>query len=149
MIYLGVLGKSGTFRPDKIRTQTFVYRAPVTGFRCAGCRIVKGVVRGSREVRAVSHQVRDCHPNPVLFVIKHDRSSALGTDTQFKRAVRVLVIERHPVQAALVVHVQIAMVEESDVGGVLSSDSLANGAMTSVVIDRIVVRAGMNVLAST
>jgi hypothetical protein len=59
-----------------------------------------------------------------------------------------LVIKRHAFKAACAFNFQITMSEKNYMGGGLPGNSLANGAMTSVIIDRIVVGVGFVMFAA-
>jgi hypothetical protein len=54
-----------------------------------------------------------------------------------------------PFQAGHVVDLEVAVLEEEDVRGVLSRDAFADGAVANVVVYRTGVRVSMNMIAST
>ena len=130
------LGRSlSRIRPRKVRAQTFMDRTAVIWLWDASGRIVEGMIGRGQARRIVTHQVRYDSPNTALFVIEHDRCATGGTGAKFQGTVRVLIIERLTVQAIIVIDVQIPVLEKHYVGRRLTGNSLADGAVTSVVVD--------------
>src|SRR6056297_624530 len=130
-------------RPLEIGAQRLVDRAAIAGLRHTARRIVEGVIGCRGDLITIPHQVGHDDADAVLLVVEHDRRAALATGAQLKRAVGIVGIERLAFQTGLVVHRHIAMFEEHDMGGVLPGDALADGTVTGVIVDRLVI--GMRV----
>src|SRR3546814_17243090 len=76
-----------------------------------------------------------------------DRGGAGGAGAQLQGTVGVLVVERLALHAVWIVHLHVAMLEEHDVARLLAGDALAHGAVAGVVVERLVVRASMDMVA--
>ena len=74
-----------------------------------------------------------------MLVIQHDRRAAGRARAQLERAVGVLIVEGLPVQARGVIDIQVAMFEKDDMSRRLPGYALADGAVASVVVYRVVV----------
>ena len=131
--------RSARLRPLEVRAQAFINRPSVIGLGHACRRIIERVIGGWQLVGVMPHQVGHDNPDPLFLVIQHDRCAACLADAQLQRAVRILVIERHALQAAGVFYAEITMFEEDNMGRRLSRDALAHRAMTGVVVDRVCV----------
>jgi hypothetical protein len=106
------------------------------------------VIRRLQVLRVVAHQVRYDHANSLLLVVEHDRLTARRAQAELERAVRILVVERHALQACHVVDLEIAVIEEHDVRRRLRRHALAHRAVARVIVDRILIGACVDVLAS-
>src|SRR6056297_4119903 len=133
----------GRRRPVEIGAQRLVDRAAIAGLRHTARRIVEGVIGGRGDLITIPHQVGHDDADAMLLIVEHDRRAAFATGAQLKRAVGIVGIERLAFQTGLVVHRHIAMFEEHDMGGVLPGDALADGTVTGVIVDRLVI--GMRV----
>src|SRR3546814_11409281 len=78
---------------------------------------------------------------------EHDRGAAGGAGAQLQGTVGVLVVERLALHAVWIVHLHVAMLEEHDVARLLAGDALAHGAVAGVVVERLVVRVSMAMVA--
>jgi hypothetical protein len=58
-----------------------------------------------------------------------------------------LIVERLTVQAVEVIDAKVAVIEKHDMGRVLPGNPLADGTVAGVIVDRIVVRVGVDVIA--
>ncbi|EON90856.1 hypothetical protein MARLIPOL_15794 [Marinobacter lipolyticus SM19] len=86
----------------------------------------------------VPHEVRNNRADSSLFVIQHDGCATRGAGTQFKWSIRILIVERLSVQAFPIVHCQVTMVEEDDMGRLLPGDTFTDRTMADVVVYRII-----------
>lgn len=139
---------SRALRPDEIGAQAGVHGAAVIGPRGPRFRVVERVVRGRQPGRVVTHQVGHDHSNALLRVVEHDGRAALRAGAQFQRPVGVLGIEGLPIEPFEVVRLEVAVIEEHHVGGILPGDALAHRTMTDVVVNRVVIRFGMDVVTA-
>jgi hypothetical protein len=74
-----------------------------------------------------------------LLVLDEDRSTAVLARADLERTVGVLVVERLVMEAVRFVDLEVTIFEEDDVCRRLSGDALADGAVASVVVDRLAV----------
>src|SRR6056297_200963 len=135
-------------RPLEIGAQRLMDRAAVIRLRHAARGIVEGVIGGRCDLTVIAHQVRHDDADAVLLVVEHDRRAAFATGAQLKRAVGIVGVERLAFQTGLVVDRHIAMPEEHDMGGVLPGDALADGTVTGVIVDRVVIGMRVDVIAT-
>lgn len=82
-----------------------------------------------------------------MLVVEHDRRATGRTRAQLQRTIGVVGIERLTIQTRHVVRVEVIVVEEAHMRAVLPRNALTNRAMAGVVVDRVVVGMGMNVVA--
>ena len=149
---LGILDQdivSGRGWPNEVWTQSFMDGTAIIRSRYAGCRVKESMIAGGQVVRRIPHQVGHNGANAALLVIQHDRGATGSTCAQFQWAVWIAGIERLPFQVIRVIDNNIAVIEKHNVGRVLTCDALANRTMAGVIVNRVVVRIGMDVLAST
>ena len=137
----------GPLRPNEVGAKPFTDRAAVVRCRGTAGRIVEGMIGRRHAVRGMAHQVRHDRANAVLFVIEHDGCATGRAGAEFQGTIRVLIVEWLAVQAIGVIDGEITVSEKRDMGRVLSRNALADGAVTGVVVDRIVVRVSVYVVA--
>ena len=95
---------------------------------------------GSRQTfRVVTHQIWNDYTYAVFLVIQHDGSAAGTTSTKFQRAIWVVGIKWLALQLIQVIYHQIIVIEENHMRGVLAGNTLANRAVTGVVINWIII----------
>ena len=104
---------------------------------CAAVRIEEGVVGRWHACGVEAHQIGDDGADPPPLVVKHDRHTTIATDAKFERSVRILVVERQPLEPTFVFDMQITMLEKDNMGRVLPRHLLTHRAMTGVAIDRV------------
>jgi len=92
------------------------------------------VVRGLGNV-LVPHEVRDNDADAPNLVIEHDGSAAVLAAAQLEWTVGVLGVERLTGEALGVGHVEVAVLEEDNVGRWLLRHRLAHAAVAHVVVD--------------
>src|SRR6056297_1744929 len=129
--------------PLEIGAQRLIDRAAVAWLRHAARRVIEGVIRGRGDLIIIAHQVWHDDADAALLVVEHDRRAAIRAGAQLQRTIGIVGIERLALQTGLVVHRHIAMLEEHDMGGVLPGDALADGTVTGVIVDRVMI--GMRV----
>ena len=105
------------------------------------------MVRRRQVLFAVAHEVRHDHSDPAFLVIEHNWRAAFGADTQLQRTIGVFRVERLTLQAVGVVDRQVHVFEEDDMRGVLPGHAFTDGAMASVVVDRVIIGMGVTMFA--
>ena len=141
-------GDSGALWPNEFRPQTIVDRAAVIRLGISLSVVVKRVIGRFGKSRAVAHDIRYRHPDALLFVIKHDNRTAFTAGTKLQRAIGIIGVEGLALQIFWMIHRQIAMVEKGNMGGLLASHRFADIAVADVVVYRLIVGAGVNVVAA-
>ena len=105
----------------------------------AGGGVIKRVVRRWHIAGVKTHQVWYNGANALLLVVKHDGRTAGFAHAQFQGTTRILGVERHAFQAVGTCHSEVTVVEKNDVRGGLPGDTLADRAVTGVIVDRLLV----------
>ena len=134
-------------RPGEFGTQTVVDGTTIVRGRTTSRRVKERVVSRRQALGIESHEVRHNRANPSLLVVEHDRCATRRARTKLQRTIGVLSVERLTIQSVEIVHRQISVVEEDYMSAVLPSHTFTDGAVTGVVVDRVVVRMGVNVAA--
>ena len=102
-----------------------------------------------RERRVIAHEVRHNHPDTFHLVIQHDWRPTLGAGAKLQWSIRIFGVERLTLQPGLIVDHHIPMFEKSHMGCRLTGHGLADRTMARVIVDWIMIRMCVNVLAST
>jgi hypothetical protein len=82
-----------------------------------------------------------------LFVIEHNRCATVRAGAQLQRPIWVFGVERLTIQSIEVVYFQISVVKEDDMSGILPGNAFTDRAVASVVVYRVVIRMGVNMVA--
>lgn len=133
--------------PDKIRAKSLIYRTAIIRFGNAGGRIIKGMVGRRQAVRLIPHEVRHDRPYAAFLVIQHDRRATGRACAKLQRTIRVIRVKRLTIQAVGFVNAQVAVLEKHHMRGVLTGNTFANRTVAGVVVDWILVRVGVYVVA--
>jgi hypothetical protein len=75
----------------------------------------------------------------MLLVIKHDGCATTRARTELQRAIGILGVERLTIQAVELVYGQVSVVKKDNMGAVLPGNSFTDGAVTGVVVDRVII----------
>jgi len=95
----------------------------------------------------VTHQIWHDRSDTIFFVIKHDRCATSCTGAQFQWPIWVFFIEWLSVQAVKVINGQITVIKKYDMGCVLPGNTLADRTVAGVVVDGIIIRVGVYMVA--
>jgi len=98
-------------------------------------------------VRIVSHEIRHNRADASLSVIEHNRCTTSRARAQFQRSIGILIVEWLTIQPVKAVYPQITVIEENDVSAVLPGNAFADRAMADVVVYRLVICVGVNMVA--
>ena len=122
-------------------------RAAIIRFRDTSGRIIKSMIGRRHAVWVVTHQVGHNRSNATFFIIEHDWRATGCTGAQFQRPIWVLSIEWLTIQAVKVINNQITVIKKYDMGCVLPGNTLADRTVAGVVVDGIIIRVGVYMVA--
>ena len=126
-------------RPNEFGSQAFVDGTAVVRCRTASGRVNECVVTRRQALCIISHEVRYDYADAPLLVIEHYGSAAGRAGAQFQRSVGILSVEWLTIQTIEVFDLQVSVIKEDDMGGILPGYSFADGAVAGVIIDRFLV----------